>query len=46
VRASVGTQLAFSREKIGRLLGWEPEVSLEAGIRRLVAWCEQRDAKR
>ena len=46
VRASVGTQLAFSREKIGRLLGWEPEVSLEAGIRRLVAWCEQRDAAR
>lgn len=44
VRASVGTHLAFSREKIGRLLGWEPEVSLEEGIRRLVAWCEQRDA--
>ncbi|MBO9357087.1 NAD-dependent epimerase/dehydratase family protein [Bordetella petrii] len=44
VRASVGTHLAFSREKIGRLLGWQPEVSLEEGIRRLVAWCEQRDA--
>lgn len=44
VRASVGTHLAFSREKIGRLLGWEPEVSLAAGIRRLVAWREQRDA--
>ncbi|CAM4157993.1 NAD-dependent epimerase/dehydratase family protein [Bordetella tumulicola] len=44
VRASVGTHLAFSREKIERLLGWKPEVLLEEGIRRLVAWCEQRDA--
>ncbi|ANN77600.1 NAD-dependent epimerase/dehydratase family protein [Bordetella flabilis] len=44
VRASVGKHLAFSREKIGRLLGWEPQVSLEEGIRRLVQWREGRDA--
>lgn len=43
VRASVGTHLAFSREEIRRVLGWEPQVSLEEGIRRLVAWREQRD---
>lgn len=46
IRASVGTQLNFSREKIKRLLGWEPQVVLEEGIRRLVTWCEQRDAAR
>jgi len=46
VRASVGTHLAFSREKIGRVLGWQPQVSLEEGIRRLVQWRERRDAAR
>jgi nucleoside-diphosphate-sugar epimerase len=31
-------------EKAGRLLGWEPQVSLEEGIGRLVAWYEaERD---
>jgi UDP-glucose 4-epimerase len=38
VRASVGTHLSFSREKIKRVLGWEPQVSLEEGIGRLVRW--------
>jgi UDP-glucose 4-epimerase len=40
VRASVGTHLSFSREKIKRVLGWEPQVSLEEGIGRLVRWRE------
>jgi UDP-glucose 4-epimerase len=42
VRASVGTYLSFSRDKIKRELGWEPEVSLEEGIRRLVQWRDQQ----
>jgi UDP-glucose 4-epimerase len=46
VRASVGKHLAFSRERIRATLGWEPQVSLEEGIRRLVKWCEGRDAAR
>jgi UDP-glucose 4-epimerase len=46
VRASVGKHMAFSREAIGKALGWEPQVSLEEGIRRLVKWCEGRDAAR
>lgn len=45
VRASTGTQLAFSREKIRRTLGWEPQVSLEEGLSRLVRWCERRDMR-
>lgn len=41
VRASVSTHLNFSREKAKRLLKWEPEISVEEGIKRLVAWCEK-----
>jgi UDP-glucose 4-epimerase len=38
VRSSTGTALNFSREKIERMLGWRPEVGLEAGLRRLIDW--------
>ena len=38
VKASSGTALKLSREKIKRLLGWQPEVDIEQGIRRLIAW--------
>jgi UDP-glucuronate 4-epimerase len=31
-------------EKAGRLLGWEPQVNLEEGIRRLVAWYQAERA--
>ena len=36
------TRLAFSREKAQRVLGWTPEVSLEEGIRRYIAWRESQ----
>jgi UDP-glucose 4-epimerase len=42
-RVSVGTHLAFDRQKIRRLLGWEPLVGLEEGIHRLASWCERHD---
>jgi UDP-glucose 4-epimerase len=46
-RASSGkmpstTQYAFEREKARRLLGWEPQVSIEQGVARLLAWVDQR----
>jgi UDP-glucose 4-epimerase len=44
VRASVSSQLDFSRAKIEKMLGWEPEVSIEEGIRRLIAWRQREDA--
>ena len=44
VKASSGSELKLSREKIGRMLGWQPEVDIEQGIRRLIAWrAEQAD---
>lgn len=44
VRSSATQQLDFSRTKIEKMLGWRPEVSIEDGIRRLIAWREREDA--
>ena len=38
VRSAAGTRLGFSRERAARELGWEPRVSLEEGMRRLIDW--------
>ena len=38
VRSAAGTRLGFSREKAARELGWEPRVSIEEGMRRLIDW--------
>jgi len=35
------TKLSFSREKAKRLIGWEPQVPVEEGIRRLIEWNER-----
>ena len=32
----------FSREKAKRLLGWEPQVSIEEGVVRVLAWVDKR----
>jgi UDP-glucose 4-epimerase len=40
VKATSSASLKLSREKAKRLLGWEPEVSVENGIARLVRWVE------
>lgn len=38
VRSSTGSRLDFSRAKIEKHLGWHPEIGLEEGLRRLIAW--------
>lgn len=38
IRATVSKTLKFSNKKIQRMVGWQPEVSLEMGIRRVVDW--------
>ena len=38
VKSTSGSQLNLSRAKAERLLGWRPEVSIEDGLRRLIAW--------
>ncbi len=38
VRVTTSSQLDFSIEKIGRMIGWTPQVSIEAGIERLIRW--------
>lgn len=38
VKATASASLKLSREKAGRMLGWEPQVSVEDGIRRLITW--------
>lgn len=38
VKATSSPSLKLSREKIGRMIGWEPQVSVEEGIRRLIDW--------
>lgn len=38
VRSAAGTRLGFSRDKAAREIGWEPQVNLEEGMKRLLAW--------
>jgi UDP-glucose 4-epimerase len=38
VRSAAGTRFGFSREKAQCEIGWVPQVSIEEGMRRLIAW--------
>jgi UDP-glucose 4-epimerase len=38
VKATSSPSLKLSREKIKAMIGWEPEVGVEEGIRRLIDW--------
>jgi len=38
VRSAAGTRLEFSRDKAASEIGWEPRVSIEEGMRRLIEW--------
>jgi UDP-glucose 4-epimerase len=35
------TKMGFTGEKAKRLLGWQPQISVEEGIRRVVAWLDR-----
>jgi UDP-glucose 4-epimerase len=34
---------AYSRDKARRLLGWEPRVSIDEGVRRVLRWVDRQD---
>jgi UDP-glucose 4-epimerase len=38
VKATSSASLRLSREKARQMLGWEPQVSVDEGIRRLIEW--------
>jgi UDP-glucose 4-epimerase len=44
VKATSSPSLKLSREKIKAAIGWEPEVGVEEGIRRLIGWIEEQRA--
>lgn len=40
IRATVSSTLNFSNDKIREQIGWTPAISIEEGIRRIIAWAE------
>ncbi|MGC4253094.1 MAG: NAD-dependent epimerase/dehydratase family protein [Sphingobium sp.] len=44
LRMPTSAKQGFSREKAKRLIGWEPEVSIAEGIKRLVKWLDEQHA--
>jgi UDP-glucose 4-epimerase len=46
VRSAAGTRLGFSRDKAARELGWQPQVDIEQGMRRLMDWQRAQDGAR
>jgi UDP-glucose 4-epimerase len=45
VRLTSGGAFRIAHEEAFRLLGWTPEVEMEEGLRRLIAWLEGSEAK-
>lgn len=45
VKSSSSRRLGLSRKRAEAALGWKPEVPLEEGIRRLVAWCQAQQPR-
>ena len=44
VRAATSKTMHFSNEKIARMIGWQPSVSIEDGIARLIRWRQSEPA--
>jgi UDP-glucose 4-epimerase len=44
-RLPAASKQAYSREKAKRLLGWEPQVSIEEGIARVLRWVDRQRAQ-
>ena len=40
IRATVSSTLNFSNAKIAEQIGWTPSISIEEGIRRIIAWSQ------
>jgi UDP-glucose 4-epimerase len=38
IRATVSKTLKFSNRKIARMLDWTPEIGIEDGLARMIAW--------
>jgi len=38
VKSTSGSHLDLGIDKIGRMLGWHPQIGIEEGLRRLIAW--------
>jgi UDP-glucose 4-epimerase len=45
VRVTTSDKLNLSIEKIKKAIGWEPKVSLEDGVRRVIKWRESQASK-
>ena len=44
IKVAPATKRGYSRERAKRLIGWEPRVSLDEGVRRVVAWLDRERA--
>jgi hypothetical protein len=44
--SNIAKKLLISVEKARRELGWEPQIDIEQGMRRLVAWLDEDARKR
>ncbi len=40
MQTTTKASLGFSPEKAKRMLGWQAQIGIEEGIRRLIAWAE------
>lgn len=40
IRATVTSKLNFSNDKVRQELGWTPSISIDEGIRRIIAWAQ------
>jgi len=44
IKVAPATKRGYSRERAKRMIGWEPQIAIEDGVRRVVAWLDQERA--